>query len=146
MVEAGDDLTRLPGIGQDLAEKIREIVSTGTLPLLEDLKQELSPQLSALMEIPGLGPRRVKALYDRLGIRTVEELLNAAEEGKIRGLAGFGARTEASILEEVRRHEETKKAGRRVKLIVAEQVVEPLLPYLRKVKGCLLYTSPSPRD
>ncbi|MBM3285004.1 MAG: DNA polymerase III, partial [Candidatus Aminicenantes bacterium] len=137
MVEAGDDLTRLPGIGADLAEKIREIVRTGTLPLLEELKQELSPELSALMEIPGLGPRRVKALYDKLGIRTVEELLQAAEEGEIRGLAGFGAKTEESILEEVRRLEETKKAGRRVKLIVAEQVVEPLLPYLKKVKGVL---------
>lgn len=137
MVGAGEKLTVLPGIGADLADKIEVIVRTGTLPLLEDLKRELSPELSALMEIPGLGPRRVKVLYEQLGIRTVEELIQAARQGKVRDLPGFGAKTEASLLEEVERLEETKKAGRRVKLAVAEQVVEPLLRYLRKTKGVL---------
>ncbi|MGQ9672323.1 MAG: DNA polymerase/3'-5' exonuclease PolX [Candidatus Aminicenantales bacterium] len=137
MVEAGESLTVLPGIGADLADKVQVIVRTGTLPLLEELKKELSPELSALMEIPGLGPRRVKALHDKLGIRTVEELLEAAEAGKVRDLEGFGAKTEEAILEEIKRLEETKKAGRRVKLIVAEQVVEPLLKHLKKTKGVL---------
>lgn len=137
MVEAGEKLTALPGIGADLAEKIQVIVRTGTLPLLEELKQELSPELSALMEIPGLGPRRVKALYDQLGIRTVDELLKAAEEGRVRDLPGFGAKTEESIIEEVKRLKETRVEGRRVKLVVAEQVVEPLLKHLQKVKGVL---------
>ncbi len=137
MVEAGENLAILPGIGADLAEKIRVIVQTGTLPLLEELKKELSPELSALLEIPGLGPRRVKILYDKLGIRTVDELLNAAEEGKVRDLPGFGAKTEEGILEEIRRLEETKKAGRRVKLAVAEEVVEPVMSYLQKTKGVL---------
>lgn len=137
MVEAGESLTVLPGIGADLADKVQVIVRTGTLPLLEELKKELSPELSALMEIPGLGPRRVKALHDKLGIRRVEELLEAAEAGKVRDLEGFGAKTEEAILEEIKRLEETKKAGRRVKLIVAEQVVEPLLKHLKKTKGVL---------
>ncbi len=137
MVEAGEKLTTLPGIGADLAEKIQLIVRTGTLPLLEELKKELSPELSALMEIPGLGPRRVKTLYDQLGIRTVDELLRAAEEGKIRALPGFGAKTEESIVEEVKRLKETREAGRRVKLAVAEQVVEPLVKHLQKVEGVL---------
>lgn len=137
MVEAGESLTVLPGIGADLADKVQIIVRTGTLPLLEELKKELSPELSALMEIPGLGPRRVKALHDKLGIRRVEELLEAAEAGKVRDLEGFGAKTEEAILEEIKRLEETKKAGRRVKLIVAEQVVEPLLKHLKKTKGVL---------
>lgn len=135
MVEHEEDLGRIPGIGRDLAGKIKEIVRTGTLPLLEELKQELSPELSALMEIPGLGPKRVKTLYDEMGIRSVDELRQAAEEGRVRTLAGFGAKTESTILEEIGKIKETKKGGRRVKLAVAEQVVEPLVGYLRKSAG-----------
>ena len=135
MVARQEDLGKIPGIGQDLAGKIKEIVETGTLPLLEELKQELSPELSDLMEIPGLGPKRVKTLYDEMGIRSVAELRQAAEEGKVRTLAGFGAKTESTILEEIGKIKETKKGGRRFKLAVAEQVVEPLIEYLGKTTG-----------
>jgi DNA polymerase (family 10) len=135
MVAGEEGLGKIPGIGQDLAEKIKEIVKTGTLPLLEELKQELSPELSTLMEIPGLGPKRVKILYDEMGIRSVDELRQAAKEGKVRTLAGFGVKTESTILEEIGKIKETKKGGRRVKLAVAEQVVEPLVGYLKKIDG-----------
>ena len=135
MVDREEDLGKIPGIGQDLAGKIKEIVKTGTLPLLEELKQELSPELSALMEIPGLGPKRVKTLYDEMGIRSVDELRRAAEQGKVRTLPGFGAKTESTILEEIGKIKETKKGGRRVKLAVVEQVVEPLVGYLSKIAG-----------
>lgn len=135
MVAGEEDLGKIPGIGQDLAGKIKKIVETGTLPLLEELKKELSPELSALMEIPGLGPKRIKILYDEMGIRSVDELRQAAEEGKVRALAGFGTKTESTILEEIGKIKETKKGGRRVKLAVAEQVVEPLVGYLRKTTG-----------
>ncbi len=135
MVTQEEDLTKIQGVGQDLAGKIKDIVKTGTLPLLEELKQELSPELSTLMEIPGLGPKRVKILYDKTGIGSVEELRQAAEEGKVRTLAGFGVKTESAILEEIGKIKETKKGGRRVKLAVAEQVVEPLIGYLKKIAG-----------
>ncbi|MDH7513389.1 MAG: DNA polymerase/3'-5' exonuclease PolX [Clostridiales bacterium] len=135
MVAHEEDLTKIQGIGQDLAGKIKEIVKTGTLPLLEQLKRELSPELSALMEIPGLGPKRVKVLYDEMGIRSVDELRQAAEEGKVRTLPGFGAKTESVILEEIGKIKETKKGGLRLKLAVAEQVVEPLVGYLKKIAG-----------
>ncbi len=135
MVAREEDLSKIPGVGQDLAGKIKDIVKTGTLPLLEGLKRELSPELSALMEIPGLGPKRVKILYDEMGIRSVDELRQAAEEGKVRTLPGFGAKTESTILEEIGKIRETKKGGLRIKLAVAEQVVEPLVGYLKKIAG-----------
>src|SRR3989338_9201241 len=74
LVEKGDNLTRLPGIGSDLAGKIGEIVSTGRCSLLERLRRELPPAVTELLKIPGLGPKRVKALYHDLDVQTVKQL------------------------------------------------------------------------
>jgi DNA polymerase (family 10) len=71
LVERGDDLTRLPGIGADLAGKIEEIVSTGHCNLLDRLHRELPPAIAELLKIPGLGPKRVKTLYHDLDVQTV---------------------------------------------------------------------------
>jgi DNA polymerase (family 10) len=135
LVERGQDLSEIPGIGPDLAGKIKEIVETGTLSLLEKLERELPPELSILMEIPGLGPKRIKTLYDTLAIGSVEELKRAARDKKISQLPGFGEKTEGNILEEIARRDEAKKKGERIKLAVAEQIVEPLVDYLRKTEG-----------
>jgi DNA polymerase (family 10) len=135
LVERGQDLSEIPGIGPDLAGKIKEIVETGTLPLLEKLERELPPELSILMEIPGLGPKRIKTLYDALAIGSVEELKRAARDKEISQLPGFGEKIEGKILEEIVRRDEAKKKGERIKLAVAEQIVEPLVGYLQKTKG-----------
>ena len=87
LVERGDDLTRLPGIGTDLAAKINEIVSSGHCSLLERLRRELPPAITELLKIPGLGPKRVKALYHDLDVQTTEQLHRAALDGRIRALA-----------------------------------------------------------
>ena len=81
MVEQTKDLTELPGIGKDLAGKIEEIVQKGTLSQLQDLEDRIPPQLRRLMKIPGLGPKRVKALYDKLGVTDLEDLKKAASLG-----------------------------------------------------------------
>ena len=78
LLEQGEDLTRLPGIGKDLAAKIGEIVSTGRCQTLEKLQKQTSPGLTDLLKIPGLGPKRVRALYDELDIHTPEQLYRAA--------------------------------------------------------------------
>jgi DNA polymerase (family 10) len=131
MVEEGKDFTELPGIGKDLAGKIGEIVKTGYLPQLQDLEDRIPPQLIRLMKIPGLGPKRVKTLYDQLNITSLEDLKKSAEEGEIRKLKGFGEKTEAAILAEIGR----EKKEERIKLNVAEEVANGVVSYLKKVEG-----------
>ena len=97
LIEQGEDLTKLPTIGKDLAGKIREIVRSGHLRMLDSLKRTMPAELAQLMRIPGLGPKRVKRLYDNLGIETLEGLRQAAMKGAIRNQSGFGERTEANI-------------------------------------------------
>jgi DNA polymerase (family 10) len=132
MVDRGEDLSELPGIGKDLAGKIETIVKTGKLPLLEETKREVPAALSELSRVGGLGPKRVKALFEKLGIDSLEKLRRAAEKGKIRELEGFGKKTEENILDEVGAME---GAERRFKLPVADEVARPLVEYLSKVEG-----------
>ena len=98
LAAAGKDLTELPGIGDSLAGKIHEILKTGTCQMLQDIRKRLPPHLTDLLKVKGLGPKKVKALYDRLGIETLNALKAAAEAGKIRGLEGMGEKTEQNIL------------------------------------------------
>jgi DNA polymerase (family 10) len=135
MVAQGEDLTQFPGIGQDLAAKITEIVRTGKLKMLQDLERELPAGLGDLMKIPGLGPKRIKLLFSTQGIRSIDDLRRAAEGKKLRDIPGFGEKTEAGILEQLAHIAETKKAGQRIKINVAEQVVEPLVVHLKRVRG-----------
>ena len=128
-------LEGIPGIGQDLAEKIRAIVATKKLPFLEDLKKELPAGLSTLMKVRGLGPKKVAALYKELGVASLGDLKKAASEGKIRELAGFSVKTEQTLLEELARSAVTDGGPERFKLARAEEVVTPLFEELKKVKG-----------
>lgn len=132
LVEKGDDLKRLPGIGDDLSAKIREIVATGRCSLLERLRTELPPAVAELLKIPGLGPKRVKALYHDLEVQTVEQLYRAARDGRIRALPGFGEKTELNILQAVEAH---VSQARRFKLAVAAQYAEALRTCLAAVPG-----------
>ena len=132
LVERGDDLTRLPGIGSDLAAKIDEIVGSGHCSLLDRLRKELPPAITELLKIPGLGPKRVKALYHELDVQTVAQLQRAARDGRIRALHGFGAKTEQNILEAVAAHADQ---SHRFKLAVAAQYADTLCAFLRAVPG-----------
>ncbi|MEK7768305.1 MAG: helix-hairpin-helix domain-containing protein, partial [Pseudomonadota bacterium] len=104
LLEKGEDLTRLPGIGDDLSAKIKELVASGRCSLLERLRQELPSAITELLKIPGLGPKRVKALYHDLEVQTVEQLYAAARDGRIRVLPGFGEKSELNILQAVEAH------------------------------------------
>lgn len=127
-------LDGLPGIGKDLSDKIRTIVKTGKLPLLEDLKRELPEGLSTLMKVRGLGPKKVAALYKELKVASLADLKKAASQGKIRELPGFSVKTEQALLEELGRTKITEDGPERFKLAVAEQIVTPLYEELKKVK------------
>jgi DNA polymerase (family 10) len=132
MVAKGEDLSQLPGIGNDLAAKIREIVETGKCKALEKLRHELPPTITALLKIPGLGPKRVRALHDKLHVKTLEQLARAAQAGKIHELEGFGEKTEETILAALAAHTAEQK---RYKLAVAAQYAEPLKKYLAQTPG-----------
>jgi DNA polymerase (family 10) len=132
MLSRGRDLSELPGIGKDLAGKIAEVVKTGTCDQLKKLRRELPPALTDLLRIPGLGPKRVSALYHELDIHTLPQLQRAAKDGRIRALAGFGAKTEQRILENITVQ---AKKSQRFKLAVAAGYAESLVKYLQKIDG-----------
>jgi len=131
-VGSGQRLPKLPGIGADLAAKIEEIVRTGTCGLLVRLRKELPAGVTELLRVPGLGPKRVKALYRDLAVKTLPQLLRAAEQGRVRELQGFGPARETQIADAVKR--QLSKA-RRFKLAVATQYARPFADYLRGVRG-----------
>jgi DNA polymerase (family 10) len=132
-IRTGEDLSHLSGIGKDLAGKIEEVVKTGKLGLLEELEREMPGELTDIMRVSGIGPKRVAALHGELDINTLDELEQAAQDGRIRDLEGFGARTQQTILEETKRLRQERRL--RMKLAVAEQYAEPLREYLQKAEG-----------
>jgi len=98
LVRAGTkDLTEIPGIGEDLAEKIAEIVATGELKLHRQLAAKLPAGLLDLLRIPGLGPKRVKLLHKKLKVKSAADLARALDGGKIQKLKGFGPKMEEKI-------------------------------------------------
>ncbi|RMF56612.1 MAG: DNA polymerase/3'-5' exonuclease PolX [Bacteroidetes bacterium] len=99
-----DALTDLPGIGEGLAAQIREILRRGSFDLRDRILDELPPGLLDLLRIKGLGPKKVRTLWKRLGITTLDALEHAAREGTLATLEGFGPRSQASILEQIERH------------------------------------------
>ncbi len=134
LVERGDDLTRLPGIGTDLAGKIGEIVTTGHCTQLDRLHRETPPAVTELLKIPNLGPKRVKALYHDLGVQTVEQLRRAARDGRIRTLHGFGEKTEQNILQAVEAH---ARQNKRFLLATAAQYAASLQAFMQAVPGVI---------
>ncbi|MCB1985761.1 MAG: DNA polymerase/3'-5' exonuclease PolX [Burkholderiales bacterium] len=132
LLDKGEDLTRLPGIGDDLAAKIREFVSSGHCSLLDRLHRELPAAITDLLKIPGIGPKRVKALYHDLAVQTVEQLYRAARDGRIRLLPGFGEKTELNILRAVEAH---ANQTHRFKLAVAAQYAEAIRNFLEAIPG-----------
>ena len=132
MVAKGEDLTSLPGIGDDLAGKIKEILATGTAAALEAQRKRVPATLTELLRIPGLGPKRVKTLAHELKIRSLSELQTAAQAGRVRTLAGFGEKTEQHILDALA----TRLAeAPRVQRAVAIPSAEALVAYLEQSSG-----------
>jgi DNA polymerase (family X) len=124
-------LKSIPGVGEALAKKITELVLTGKLEYLERLKKEVPTGLIDLLGIPGLGPKKVAALYKNLGITSIQDLKKAASNGELRILEGFGEITERNILRGIQLLEKTSG---RVLLNVAYEDGTRYLNYLNKCK------------
>jgi DNA polymerase (family 10) len=131
LVEQGEDLSDYEGIGKAIAEKIVEIVETGKLSKLEEVTAEIPEGLLDLLRIPELGPRRVKELYNELGITSIDALASALEDGRVRELEGFGEKLEQSLLSQVKSMRD-REEERRLLLPAAEEVAEDMVSYLRK--------------
>ncbi len=100
-VYAEGKLTDIPGVGKTLAEKIEEMLTTGRLEFYECLSREIPPTLVDMLRIEGLGPKRVKQIYDHLGVMTIADLQVAAKAGKLRELPKMGAKTEAKLIKAI---------------------------------------------
>lgn len=125
---AEDRLTEVKGIGDAIGKKVKELVETGKLQYYEELKASIPPGLAEMLEIPGMGPRKVKTLHDKLGIETIAELEAACKSGKVAELDGFGEKTAQNILEGIERR---RTYASKHLLSDALLAAEPLLESLR---------------
>ncbi|MFC4075695.1 DNA polymerase/3'-5' exonuclease PolX [Salinithrix halophila] len=117
----------LAGVGKGTAAAIREILETGELEQLKQLKEELPAGLPSLLEIPGLGPKSIHALYRELKITNLDELEEAVKEGRIRNLAGFGEKKEKNMLEGIRNYRERPRHHLLVHALpIAEKILKRL--------------------
>src|SRR3990170_2916717 len=114
-------ILQIPNVGRSIGEKIHEFLTSGAIGTLEELRAQIPPGVRAMIQIPGLGPKKAMVLYRDLGIDGVEALRHAVDEGRLAGLKGFGAKTEENIR---RGLERLDQAGARVLTSVALDLAE----------------------
>src|SRR5215468_4935314 len=127
-VIAEERLAEVSGIGESIQKKICELVTTGKLGYYEELQAATPPGLVAMLEIPGLGPKKIKAVHEELGIKTIEQLEQACKEGKVAKLKGFGEKTQANICDGINRR---RSYASQHLIGDALKLSEPLLDTLR---------------
>ena len=125
-------LTDISGIGKDLAEKCTRLVQTGELPQLEELLEKTPQSVLDIMRVPGLGPKKAAALYNELGISTLDQLKAACQQRNVRELKGFAAKTEQAILQGL---SIAAAAGQRILWAQADDIAQALLEHLRACKS-----------
>jgi DNA polymerase (family 10) len=125
-----EQIDEIPGIGADLAKKVRTIVETGDLPLHHELSAKYPPKLLELRSIPGLGPKRLKLLIDRLNIRGREDLERAVNSARLSKIAGLGPKLEQRIRESLQQRE--TGYGNRIRYADAARIAAEISAHLRK--------------
>lgn len=131
-LQASGELLAVPGIGKAIAEKIAQMLAEGRIALHEQLASEFPPQILELMSLNGLGPKKAAMLYRELGIGSVAELEAALKAGRVQGLKGFGAVTEAKLLQAIAQRTTTSQ---RVPIGRALELAYAMMEELRKVPG-----------
>ena len=131
-----DRLTDVPGIGEAISKKVASLLTTGRSGLLDELRAKHPPGVLELLQISELGPKKVAALREALGVSSVDELEAACLAGRVRELRGFGARTEQKILEGIGRLR-ARLSSRRTLLAEAVEVGERILDHLDGSPACL---------
>lgn len=135
-IAAKDELRKIPGIGEGIAEKIKEYLTTGKLKYAEDLKKTIPLGVLRIMAIPGMGPKKAKIVYEKLRITDIPELEKAAKAHQLASLSGFGEKTEENILRGIELQRQS--SGRTLlftALMTAKTVIERLgkLPEVKQI-------------
>jgi DNA polymerase (family 10) len=125
---ANEELRTVKGIGEALGQKISELHTTGRLEFFEKLKATVEPGLVEMLQIPGLGPKKIRALRDKLSIVDIAGLTLACNDGRVAALDGFGEKTQEKILAGIRNRE---AYGRRHLWWDASAIAEPIVQGLR---------------
>lgn len=128
-----DALKEIPGIGEDLSLKIEELVSTGKLAYLEKLEKDVPPGVLDLLNIPGLGPKKVKLVWEEFKVKSIEDLKTLLDSGKLLDLKGWGEKSIEKIKQGIKQRE---GMGSRMPLPVAWQLADSLVAYLRDTGLC----------
>jgi len=129
--EKREGLKKIPGIGEGIADKIEEFLKTGKIKEIEKYEKKYPVKVEELMEVEGIGPKTIKTLYQKLKIKDLKDLENAALKGKIRNLEGFGEKSEKNILEAI---EFLKRSKGRFLLSEAYYLAEEIINELKKLK------------
>jgi DNA polymerase (family 10) len=132
MVGAEEDLTELPAVGKDMAAHIVELIDTGVLTRLEELAEEIPRSLVDLVKLDGVGPKKAKKLWESLDVKTVDELEDALNAGKVQELEGFGATSVQKILRAI---EDYRRYSGRFLLSQVDDLIGPLLEHMRGAAG-----------
>ncbi|MFJ3723009.1 DNA polymerase/3'-5' exonuclease PolX [Streptomyces sp. NPDC090045] len=131
-------LREIPNVGRSVADKILEYLRTGRMTVVDEARVSVPPGVRELIAIPGLGPRKAMVLYEELGISSVDQLLDAIRQERLRDLKGFGERTEDNILHGIA---VLQKAGEgRILVSAAMDVAEQLVAELSQIRGCVRCT------
>ncbi len=132
MLEEGEDLQSIPGVGEAIAKKTIELVNTGKLGAYEELKAGFPEGITALLEIPGIGPKTANKLSTELGIQSVEELEKAIEDGRVAQLFRLGDKAAENILQQI---QALRRKDQRIPIGEALPVVDEVLDALRPLPG-----------
>ncbi|MBT2541098.1 DNA polymerase/3'-5' exonuclease PolX [Streptomyces sp. ISL-44] len=128
-------LREIPNVGRSVADKILEYLRTGRMPSVDEARASVPAGVRELITIPGLGPRKAMLLYEELGITSVDQLVDAIRQERLRDLKGFGERTEDNILHGI---SVLQKAGEgRILVSAAMEVAEQLVAELSDIRGCV---------
>jgi DNA polymerase (family X) len=125
-------LMDIEGIGKDLAEKITTLVQTGSLPMLEELLAEVPESVLAILRVPGLGPKRASILFHELNVASIDQLREACQQHRVRDLKGFGAKSEATILQGL---DIAAEADRRMLWADADKHVQSILSHMQSCRA-----------
>jgi len=122
-------LLEIPGVGKSLAEKLDELLRTGRMSFYEELREEIPPGVVSLLQVPEVGPKTAKLVWEKLGITSIQELERAAREGKLRTLPGLGVKSEAKILAGI---EAFYRRSERIPLATALPVAKEIIKALKE--------------
>jgi len=132
MVAAGEDLTELPGVGKSVAKYIGEFLDTGSISRLDEVAAEFPRSLVQLMRLDGVGPKKAKRLFEELNVRTVDDLAEAIENGRVQKMDGFGVKSADKI---VRAIEDHRKHTGRFQIHETERLISGVLEHVKAAPG-----------